>query len=105
MQDPVATAIVCESLALSVSHAHAPAVDVLDLVMRGRHDRLLDFGLHMVPPDPFAILVAQAMGDPMPAEDWEAFTGPEADPRLRAAMRLQFALNLWPLFLQRYNIG
>lgn len=105
MQDALATAIVRESLALSVSHPHAPPLDVLDLVMRGRQGCLLDFGLHMVPPDPFAILVAQAMGDPMPPEDWESFTGPEADPRLRAAMRLQFALNLWPLFLQRYNIG
>jgi hypothetical protein len=103
--DAVATAIVREALALSVSHPHAPAIDVLDLVMRGRHDLLLDFGSHMVPPDPFAIFVAQAMGDPMPPEDWAAFTGPEADPRMRAAMRLQFALNLWPLFLQRYNIG
>ncbi|MFO1216831.1 MAG: hypothetical protein U1E89_00450 [Burkholderiaceae bacterium] len=105
MPDPVATAIVHEALALRVSHAHAPALDVLDLVMRGRHGRLLDFGTHMVPPDAFAILVAEAMADPIPPADWAAFTGPDADPRLRAAMRLQFALNVWPLFLERYAVG
>ena len=105
MRDPVAVAIVQEALALRMSHAHAPPRDVIDLVMRGRHGRLIDFGEHMVPPDAFAILVAEAMDDPIPPEDWASFTGPEADPRLRAAMRLQFVLNVWPLFLQRYGIG
>jgi len=32
-----ATSIVDQTLALSASHAHAPAVDVLDLVMQGSH--------------------------------------------------------------------
>lgn len=105
MRDRLALAIVHEALALRASHPHAPPRDVLDLVMRGRRGRLIDFGDHMVPPDGFAILVAEAMGDPMAPADWAAFTGPEADPRLRAAMRLQFALNVWPLFLQRYDIG
>lgn len=105
MQDPLAAAIVHESLALRASHPHAPPRDVIDLVMRGRHGRLIDFGEQTVPPHAFAILVAEAMGDPIPPEDWASFTGPEADPRLRAAMRLQFALNVWPLFLQRYDVG
>jgi hypothetical protein len=105
MPDPIALAIVSESLALRASHDHAPAADVLDLVMRGRQFRLIDFGEHMLPPAPFALLVAEAVGDAMSAAEWEAFTGPRADANLRSTLQLQFALNVWPRFLQRYHIG
>lgn len=105
MSDPVALAIVNESLALRASHGHASSADVLDLVMQGRQFRLLDFGEHMLPPAPFALLVAEAVGDAMSAAEWEAFTGPNADANLRATLQLQFALNVWPKFLQRYHIG
>lgn len=105
MQSLMAESIVQAALALRGSHPHAPPREVLDLVMRGTEDRLLDFGAHMVPPEPFAVLVAQAMGDPMTPDEWLAFTGPEADARLRSALRLQFTLNVWPLFLERYRIG
>ena len=47
MPDTIAQAIVNESLALRVSHPHASAADVLDLVMQGRQFRLVDFGEHM----------------------------------------------------------
>jgi hypothetical protein len=105
MSDPVALAIVQESLALRASHGHASAEDVMDLVMQGRQYRLVDFGEHMLPPAPFALLVAEAMDDHMSPAEWEAFTGPKADANLRATLQLQFALNVWPKFLQRYNIG
>jgi len=36
MADPIGMAIVNEALALRESHAHAPAADILDLVMQGR---------------------------------------------------------------------
>ena len=105
MSDPIALAIVNESLALHASHGHASPADVLDLVMRGRQFRLIDFGEHMLPPAPFALLVAEAVGDTMSAAEWEAFTGPHADANLRSTLQLQFALNVWPKFLQRYHIG
>jgi hypothetical protein len=105
MHDPIALAIVSESLALRASHPHAPASDVLDLVMRGRKDCLVDFGDHMLPPAPFALLVVEAMGDHMSAAEWEAFTGPNADASLRATLQLQYALNVWPKFLERYSIS
>jgi hypothetical protein len=105
MSDPIAAAIVSESLALRASHDHASPADVLDLVMQGRQFRLLDFGEHMLPPAPFALLVAEAVGDAMSADEWEAFTGPKADANLRSTLQLQFALNVWPKFLQRYHIG
>jgi hypothetical protein len=78
---------------------------VLDLVMQGRQFRLIDFAEHMLPPAPFALLVAEAVGDAMSAAEWEAFTGPNADANLRSTLQLQFALNVWPRFLQRYHIG
>ena len=105
MPDPTAQAIVDEALALRASHGHAPAPDVLDLVMRGRQHRLLDFGEHMLPPSPFALLVAEAVGDHMSPAEWEAFTGPKADASLRSTLQLQYALNVWPKFLQRYHVG
>ena len=105
MPDPIAKAIIDESLALRKSHPHAPAADVLDLVMLGRQYRLVDFGDHMLPPLPFALLVAEAMGDHMSATEWEALTGPKADASLRATLQLQYALNVWPKFLERYSIS
>jgi hypothetical protein len=105
MSDPIALAIVNEALALRISHGHASAQDVLDLVMQGRQNRLLDFGEQMLPPAPFALLVAEAMGDHMSPAAWEAFTGPKADANLRSTLQLQFALNVWPKFLQRYHVG
>lgn len=105
MQDPIAQAIVDECLALRGTHAHAPARDVLDLVMQGRQGRLVDFGEQMLPPAPFALLVADALDDLMSSADWAACTGPKADASLRSALRLQFALNVWPKFLQRYHVG
>ena len=105
MADPIGMAIVNEALALRESHAHAPAADILDLVMQGRQYRLVDFGDHMLPPAPFALLVAEAVGDRMSAAEWEAFTGPMADASLRATLQLQYALNVWPKFLERYSVG
>jgi hypothetical protein len=105
MPDAIALSIITESLALRASHAHASATDVLDLVMQGRQYRLVDFGDHMLPPAPFALLVAEAVGDHMSAAEWEAFTGPKADASLRATLQLQYALNVWPKFLERYCIS
>ena len=50
--------IVNEALARRNSHPQALAVDVLDLPVRGREYWLEDFLDHMVPPSPFALLVA-----------------------------------------------
>ena len=105
MPDAIALAIISESLALRASHAHASAADVLDLVMQGRQYRLVDFGEHMLPPAPFALLVAEAVGDHMTPDEWAAFTGPKADASLRATLQLQYALNVWPKFLERYCVG
>ena len=73
--------------------------------MQGRQYRLIDFGEHLVPPAPLALLVAEAVGDRMSTAECEAFTGPNADATLRATLQLQYALNVWPKFLERYSVG
>ena len=104
MPDPVAIAIVNECLALRQSHPSVPASDVLDLVMQGRHHRHYDFGSAMFPPDPFALVVAEAV-DFMPANDWAALTGASVTPDQRAAMQVMWALEVWPKFMKRYSLG
>src|SRR5262245_15720230 len=99
-----ALAIVNEALALRKSHPHAPAADVLDLLMRGREYWLEDFLDHMEPPAPFALLVAEAVGDCMTAE-WTALTGPHLDERARAGMRQVYNESVWPKFFKRYGLS
>ena len=102
MPDPTALSIVNEALALHASHPHAPAADVLDLVMKGRSPWLEDFFDHMVPPAPFALLVAEAVDDFMTATDWRGLTGPNADTRVRDAL---VQLYRESVFVKRYGFA
>lgn len=97
-----ALAIVNEALALRASHPHAPAADVLDLAMQGHEVWLEDLLVHMVPPSPFALLVAEAVGDLSPACEWRALTGPNADEKVREAMRQSYIECVLPKFVKRY---
>lgn len=104
MKRPIDNTIVREAVALRASHPHAPALDILDLVMRGRGDLWLgDLFEHMVPPSPFALLVAEAMGDASPAAEWQALTGPHAAPEVRDFMRQSYAESVLPRFSKRYG--
>ena len=97
--------IVEEALALHESHPHAPAVDMLDLAMQRHQVWLEDFFEHMVPPSPFALLVAEAMGDSMSSAEWSVYTGPGADEKVRDATREQYATSVWPKFVKRYGFS
>jgi len=103
MTDANVLAIINEALALRASHPLAPAADVLDLVMKDRSPWLEDFFEHMVPPSPFALLVAEAVGDLSPASEWRALTGPNADEPVREAMRQSYANSMLPKFVRRYG--
>jgi len=94
-----------EALALRNSHPCAPAVDVVDLVIFNRGLWLEDFFERMVPPDPFALLVAEAMGDFSPRAQWLALTGPNADEKVRAAMQQNYAETVLPKFVRRYGLS
>ncbi|MBE7418095.1 MAG: hypothetical protein HS128_10145 [Ideonella sp.] len=102
MGNPADRAI-SEALALRKSHRRAAAADVLDLVIHERGLWLEDFFARMVPPDPFALLVAEAVGDFSPPAEWLALTGPKADERVREAMRHQYAESVLPKFFKRYG--
>ncbi len=96
--------IVASALVLRISHPHAPALDVLDLVMGGVDAHGLDFGGHSVPPAAFALLVAEAFDSAMTPADWRGLTGPEADPTVRAALLGLWAAEVWPRFVARYPL-
>ena len=105
MPDPTALAIANEALALRVSHPHAPALDVLDLVMNRRSPWLEDFLECVVPPAPLALLVAEAVDDCMTTADWRGPTGPNTDPRVRDALVQLYRESVWPKFVRRYGLS
>ena len=98
-----ALAVVNEALALRASHPHAPALDVLDLAMEGREAWLEDFFAHMVPPSPFALLVAEAVGDVMTAAEWVGICR-QLDDKGLAHMQQVYAESVWPKFVKRYGV-
>jgi hypothetical protein len=100
---PSAAAIVNEALALRVSQPNIPVADVLDLVMRGRDYLLDDFLGHMVPPSPFALLVAEALGNCMTAGEWIEFTANNANDASRQMWLWEYVDSVLPKFAKRYG--
>ena len=100
---PTAAATVNEALVLRVSRPNIPAAEVLDLVMRGRDCLLDDFLSQMVPPSPFALLVAEAVGDCMTAGEWIAFTANNANEASRQMWLREYVYSVLPKFAKRYG--
>lgn len=101
MTDRTAHAIAAEALALRVSHPHAPVAGVLDLVMRGRDCRLIDFGDLADPPHPFALLIAEAFDTVMTPREWKGMIT-RCDAGQRAGLIGVWRSQVWDLFLRRY---
>lgn len=79
-----ARSVADQALALRRSHAQAPTLDVLDVVMaRHRDEPALDFGDMAEPAHPFAMLVAEAFPSFMPAHLWPSVLGPDTDQAYR----------------------
>lgn len=104
LADPIADDIAAASVRLRSSHGHAPALDILDLVMQGRHGMALQFGGHGWPPSAFSLVLAEAFDDTMSPAQWQAQTGPQADPQLRAALLALWPLQVWSPFVGRYGL-
>lgn len=102
MSTPEARKLDAETLTVRRSRTDAPALDVLDLVMKDRR-RLPDFGDLAPPPAPFALTVAEAFDRGMSVDDWALMTGSLAEPTLRSAVLGIFASEVWPRFVQRYG--
>lgn len=102
MTDRTAHAIAAEALALRASHPRAPVADVLDLVMRGRDCRVIDFGELADPPHPFALLIAEAFDTVMTPRGWTGMIA-RCDAGQRAGLIGVWRAQVWDLFLRRYS--
>jgi hypothetical protein len=86
------------ALALRASHPNAPALDVLDVVFAGGPLPPMP-----LPPEPFALLVAEAFDLGMHHHDWAVLMRPEGDPRVHVALLAIWRDEVWPLFVARYG--
>jgi len=93
------------AVALRRSHPHAPALDVLDIVMKRRSGRLADFGDTIEPATPFGDLIAEAFDKGMAPEDWYLVKSPATPPAV-----LTILMNIWrtdvlPRLASRYSLA
>jgi hypothetical protein len=101
--DPIAGAIIGESLKLRASHPAAPALDVLDLVLLGRRARPIDFG-ELSPVSPFGLLVVEAFDRGMLVCDWLGLYR-FGDPRVIAVLEDVWRKEVWPSFTAHFDIA
>ena len=111
MPDPNADAIVQTTVNLPRTHRYAPALDVLDLVMCGRADQVLDFsdpaaphGSLAAPGAPFSQLLAAAFDEAMTPIEWAAFMDLTADASLREGCLEIWRVYVVPRFEARYGV-
>ena len=112
MTDLDALSVVRSAGAITGSHASAPALDVLDLVMEGRHGVALDFrdstqphGSWTSPPTPFGALLARAFDRVMTPAEWTGLTGPHQDPAQVVGLMDVWNRVVVLRFIQRYGIS
>jgi hypothetical protein len=96
--------IVLSALALRKSHAAAPLIEVFDIVMKGRAGQVLDFGVDAEPASEFGQLIAEAFDESMTPNEWAAFTGPDADTKLRTGCLSIWRTYVLPRFAARYGV-
>ncbi len=106
-----AIAVVQATVNLARTHPHAPALDVLDLVMKGRIEQTLDFsdlaavdGSLAAPGSPFGRIIAAAFDEAMTPNELAAFTGPAAEAALRDACLEIWRIQVVPRFAARYGV-
>ena len=106
-----ALAVVSDTAALRRSHAHAPALDTLDIVMRRRSGQTLNFlelgaphGSLAAPSTPFGQVVAAAFDRGMSPDEWIEMTSERAHARLRGACLDVWREEVLPKFEQRYGV-
>lgn len=104
MTNALAIDIASRALALRQSHPWAPALDLLDLVMRGHEGTQLEFGPAGMPPERFALIVAEAFDAFMTPLEWASFTHAQADPLFRAGVLQIWVNEIWPRFVARYSL-
>lgn len=101
--DPVAVAVIDESSKLRGSHPAAPPLDVLDLVLRGRRARPINFG-EISPVSPFGLVGVEAFDRGMPVSDWIGFYR-DPDPRVIAALDNSWRKEVWSGLTTHFGIA
>jgi len=92
------------AITVRASHPAAPALDVLDLVLRGRQLAPLNSAAEwLAPATPFGQIIAEAFDHAMTPAEWAAWTSDVADPSLRVALHGIWALYILPRFAARYG--
>jgi hypothetical protein len=113
MPNPEALAVVQAAISLTRTHRHAPALAVLDVVMKGRIciDQMLNFAEPSAPncslaapAAPFGQLLAVAFDDAMTPVEWRAFTDAKADAELREGCLEIWRVYVIPRFEARYGV-
>jgi hypothetical protein len=112
MPNSEALAVVQTAVNLSRTHRHAPTLDVLDVVMKGRIDQVLDFtdpaapnGSLAAPGSPFGQLLAAAFDEAMTPNEWKTFTGPTAEAALHDGCLEIWRTHIVPRFAARYGVA
>ena len=103
VDDVVAAAAMDEALKLRATHAAAPPLDILDLVLRGRRARALNFG-DISPISAFDLLVVEVFDRGMPVSDWIGLYR-HPDPRVIAALDDIWRKEVWPAFTAHFGIA
>ena len=99
-----AVVIVAEARWLRNSQPALSAEKVLDYVMRGRYGCWIDFGELATPPNPFSLLLAEALDGGMLASDWAGLWRHNSHPKIRATLLQIWADEVWPKFVVRYSL-
>lgn len=99
-----ADAIAGTAAALRKTHPTAPALDVLDLVMRGAGSGLALSADLLHPREPLGQILAESFDNGMAPEDWFNWTGPKADPLARDALLAIWRAEVLARFAARYGV-
>ena len=104
MPSAISPDIVLTAQAMRRSLPNAPALDILDLVMRLYCGSLADFGASLDPGTPFGSLLAEAFDRGMAFGDWQIAADPNCPPELAAAMQRIWHSFILPRFAARYSL-
>lgn len=85
MKDTLSEQLAQTAVDLSISHPHAKAIEIIDLVLAGRTGKVDSLGpIH--PTSPFGQLIATAFDRAMDPRDWKLIDNTKGEPRVVAAL-------------------
>jgi hypothetical protein len=96
-------ALADSALALRRSHPNVPPSEILALVLQDRCVCFDYFYETTAPPDPFAMLIAEAVGEGGRVAEWVRLSQPGIHPSVQAQQVLEFRRVVWPVFARRYG--